>query len=408
MGKMKFELVEEQNTIIDSSDTLIKVVGIGGCGCNVINDMCQMTMRDVELIAINTDSQSLNKIDSHEKIQIGKKVAKGRGTGNTPEKAQKSAEEDRNIIENKLRGADMVVLVAGVGGGTGSGAGPVIADIARGMDILTAAFVITPFNVELNEEKSRIVRESYASLKDKVDMIVDIPNEKILELFTEDTGMDEAYKAVNIVLIDIMRGLVKMISKTGIQNIDFADVKRAMKGKGNSFMGVGKASGANRAKTAFENAIKNRFMGNPNLNDANFIVINFFGNMSVGDIKAIEELKLKYTGAGAMVKFGHTNVADMGDEIEVTMLISGLHDDALSGQGGTSEAYNQFTPLAAASKKDESSKPEESKETVDKEIQSAIEKSATDFMEGNYENEGLAIPTWQRIDICRRHLPKLN
>ena len=302
----------------------------------------------------------------------------------------------------------MVVLVAGLGGGTGSGAGPVIADIARGMDILTAAFVITPFNVELNEEKSRIVRESYASLKDKVDMIVDIPNEKILELFTEDTGMDEAYKAVNIVLIDIMRGLVKMISKTGIQNIDFADVKRAMKGKGNSFMGVGKASGANRAKTAFENAIKNRFMGNPNLNDANFIVINFFGNMSVGDIKAIEELKLKYTGAGAMVKFGHTNVADMGDEIEVTMLISGLHDDALSGQGGTSEAYNQFTPLAAASKKDESSKPEESKETVDKEIQSAIEKSATDFMEGNYENEGLAIPTWQRIDICRRHLPKLN
>ena len=128
----------------------------------------------------------------------------------------------------------------------------------------------------------------------------------------------------------------------------------------------------------------------------------------MGDIKAIEELKLKYTGAGAMVKFGHTNVADMGDEIEVTMLISGLHDDALSGQGGTSEAYNQFTPLAAASKKDESSKPEESKETVDKEIQSAIEKSATDFMEGNYENEGLAIPTWQRIDICRRHLPKLN
>ncbi|MCE5301365.1 MAG: cell division protein FtsZ [Spirochaetia bacterium] len=319
---LKFEYGETEKG--ESAGIKIKVIGVGGCGCNIINDMSEIGVKDAELIAANTDLQSINRINANEKLQIGNKLTRGGGAGSDPEKGEKAAEEDRELIETKLRGTDMLFITCGLGGGTGSGAAPVIADIARGLDILTVGVVITPTRTELeNPRKRRIVEDSMARLKEKVNSIITISNDKMFEVCDRQMTVPEAYKEVNKKMIEIINGIVTMISKTGLQNIDFEDVKATLKQKGDTYIGIGVASGTDRAKKAFDKALKNPFIGDMDLNGAKDMLINFVGNITLSELKEIDNIK-KLTGREASVKYGIVCDGSAADEISVVVLISGI------------------------------------------------------------------------------------
>ena len=288
-----------------------------------IRDRYLSGIEGVELIAVNTDQQSLKSINATEKIQIGKSLTRGGGSGSDPAIGEKAAEEDREIIESKLTGTDLLFITAGLGGGTGSGASPVIADIARNKDILTIGVLITPFDDELDEKKIAIVENSFDRIKDKVNAIVVIPNQKIYEVFDMNFTMDDAYREINEIIIKQIKGIINMIVKVGRQNIDFQDVKTTLKESGNTFIGVSRGSGVDRAKKAFEEALKNPFIGDVDLKGAKHILINFTGQITLGDRKEIENIK-KLTGKNASVKFGIVSDPSMGDQIEVTILIAGI------------------------------------------------------------------------------------
>ena len=257
--EMKFELVEKEAE--ESVGAIIKIVGVGGCGCNIVNDMCEIGINDAELIAINTDVQSLQRVDIAEKVHIGKKLKGGRGSGNNPEIGAKAAEEDREYIENMLRGTDLLFITAGLGGGTGSGAAPVIAEIARELGILTVAVVITPFEMELDSRKEGYVRNSLGMLKNEVKNVIEIPNDRIYEACDKQMNVIEAYREINKALIRVINGLVRMITRTGIQNIDFEDVKTTLQADGDAFLGIGRESGTEKVRKAFEKAINDPFTG---------------------------------------------------------------------------------------------------------------------------------------------------
>lgn len=323
-GKLKFEYAEPEQEKVNGIK--IKVIGVGGCGCNIINDMADFDLQAADLIAVNTDMQSMNLTNVENKIQIGKLITKGGGAGSNPEKGAAAAEEDRETLENQLRGTDMLFITCGLGGGTGSGAAPVIADIARSLDILTVAVVITPFNVELQDlRKKKRVDDATTKLRDKVNSIITISNEKMYEVCDSGMSILDAYKEVNKALIAAVKGIVNMITIPGMQNIDFEDVKTALKQKGDTFLGIGRASGTDRTKKAFESALNNHFIGEMDISGAKELLINFTGNIDLSDFKEIESLKKK-TGKESGLKYGVVSDVSLGNEIEVVLLISGINN----------------------------------------------------------------------------------
>jgi cell division protein FtsZ len=372
-GKLKFEYAEmeaDQSTGIN-----IKVIGVGGCGCNIINDMAEFGLCEAELLAANTDMQSLQRIISAEKIQIGNKLTRGGGAGSNPEKGEKAAEEDRDLLENKLRGTDLLFITCGLGGGTGSGAASVIADIARGLDILTVGVVITPTRMEMdNPRKKKIVDESMSRLKEKVNSIITISNQKIFEVCDIAMTVPQAYKEANKVLINIVNGIVTMIAKPGLQNIDFEDVKATLKQKGDTFLGIGRASGTDKAKKAFERALKNPFIGDVELSGAKEMLINFVGNITVAELKEIESIK-KLTGRDASLKYGVVSEDSLGDEIEVVILISGIKSGAATYNADPEPAVPEKVEIATQ----------------------LLGLGVKQIVDSNYEN--VDIPTYQRSQI---------
>lgn len=320
--KLKFEM--EGTSAEEFSGIQLKVVGVGGCGCNIIDDMYGMGSKSAEFVSVNTDMQSLSSKEADEKVQIGKKLTGGRGAGQMPEKGEKAAEEDRELLEQKLKGADMLFIVAGMGGGTGSGAAPVIADIARSLDILTVGVVITPMNFEMSKsDKKKIVDEAVAKMRDKVNALMVISNEMMNERCDKNLKLKEAYREVNRVIANIIRGVIYVITETGTQNIDFEDVKTTLRQKGEAYIGIGRASGADRVEKAFMKAMNNPFMGDMSLSGAKNVLVNFAGDVLLNEVAYIEQLK-KATGEMASVKFGVVEDASFGDEIEVVVMVSGI------------------------------------------------------------------------------------
>jgi cell division protein FtsZ len=367
-GKLKFELAEMEDE--SNPGIKIKVIGVGGCGCNIINDMSEFGLKDAEILAVNTDIQSLHRVLAGEKVQIGSKLTKGGGAGSNPENGERAAEEDRDLLESKLRGTDMLFITCGLGGGTGSGAAPVIADIARGLDILTVGVVITPTSMELKtEKKKKIVDKSMIRLKEKVNSIITISNQKILDIFDGAMTLPQAYKEANRALINIVNGIVSMIAKSGMQNIDFEDVKAALKQKGDTFLGIGRASGTDRAKKAFERALKNPFIGDVDVLGAKEMLINFVGDITIGEVKEIENLQ-KLTGTQASMKYGFVCDDSLEDEIEVVILISGINGESA---GKSCEELPGNVEKTAA----------------------MISSNVKQIMDNNYEN--VEIPTFQRF-----------
>ncbi|HPI03110.1 MAG TPA: cell division protein FtsZ [Candidatus Goldiibacteriota bacterium] len=324
MDGLKFELVGEDETAGERVGAIIKVVGVGGCGCNIVNAMAEMGVHDADLIAVNTDIQSLRRVNVADKVQIGKMLTGGRGAGSKPEQGELAAEEDREYIANMLRGTDLLFIAAGLGGGTGSGAAPVIAEIARELDIMTVAVVITPFQMEMkNAGKQRIVETSMKRLKEKVNNIIGIPNDRIFQACDKQMPVTTAYMEVNRAIVNIINGMVYMISKTGYQNIDFEDVKTALKAEGDVFLGIGRAGGTDKIKKAFEKAMNDPFTGNAMLDGAKNILVNFAGCINLNELQEIDNLN-KLTGENAFVKYGMVSDEELGDEIEVIVLVTGI------------------------------------------------------------------------------------
>jgi len=316
---LKFDLVEKEEVC----GPVIKVMGVGGCGCNIIHDMVEAGIAGAELVSVNTDLKSLNSRMAHEKIQIGKKLTKGLGSGSKPEVGEKAAEEDREALEQQLEGTDLLFIAAGLGGGTGSGAGPVIADIARSMNILTVAVVITPFKREMEKsQKKIIVDEALKKLTEKVNNVIVISNDKVIEN-CENMRCSEAYREANKVLISFVNGLIGMVAKIGVQNIDFEDINTTLRERGKTFIGIGRAGGTDRAQKALASALNNPFIGEVKLAGAKHVLINFIGDIITKELSIVDELR-KLTGDKASIKYGVVEDLSLGDEIEIVILVSGI------------------------------------------------------------------------------------
>ena len=272
--KLKFHLVDE------SPGAKIRVIGIGGGGGNAVNRMIESQIDGVEFIAVNTDLQALSSNKAGTKLQIGSKLTKGLGSGGRPDVGREAAMEDTEKLIELLEGADMVFLTTGLGGGTGTGATPVLANLASEMDVLAIAIVTLPFNFE-GKIRADQANDGLEELRSAVDTVISIPNERLLETVNLDTSMHEAFKMADDILRQAVQGISDLITRPGLINLDFADVKSIMKGMGMAFMGTGIASGENRALDAAQKAISSPLLVDTSISGAQGVLINITGGKDI-------------------------------------------------------------------------------------------------------------------------------
>ncbi|MDD3711380.1 MAG: cell division protein FtsZ [Patescibacteria group bacterium] len=304
----------------------IKVVGVGGGGGNAVNRMIEAGIRGVEFIAINTDIQALQNSRASYKLNIGKGITRGLGAGMDPEIGRKAAEESQNEIRDLLKGADMIFITCGLGGGTGSGASPVIAEIARDLGALTIAVVTKPFFFE-GGVRQRVADESYNILAEKVDTIIVVSNEKLLEIIDKRTTFIDSFKMADNVLRQGVQGISEIITVPGIVNADFADVKTIMAGTGTALMGVGQASGENKAIEAVKAAINSALL-ETSIDGARGIVFTITGglDLSMTDVSDAAKMINSLADKDAKIIFGAVIDENLGDEIKVTVIATGFND----------------------------------------------------------------------------------
>lgn len=304
----------------------IKVIGVGGGGSNAVNRMIDNGVRGVEFITVNTDAQALNLSKSEHKLQIGDKLTRGLGAGANPEVGKKAAEESSELIMNTLRGADMVFVTAGMGGGTGTGAAPVIAEIARECGALTVGVVTRPFTFE--GRKRAIQAESgIEALKDKVDTLIVIPNDRLLEIVDKKTPMLEAFREADNVLRQAVQGISDLIAVPGLINLDFADVKTIMTNKGSALMGIGVATGENRAAEAAKKAISSPLL-ETSIDGAQGVLMNITGgtNLSLYEVQEAADIVATASDQEVNMIFGSVINDNLKDEIVVTVIATGFDE----------------------------------------------------------------------------------
>ena len=313
----------EDVAMIDGTAT-IKVIGVGGAGNNAVNRMIEAGVKGVEFISVNTDRQALQKSKAGTKIQIGEKVTRGLGAGANPDIGAQSAEENRSEIAETLRGADMVFVTAGMGGGTGTGAAPIVAQAAKEMGILTIGVVTKPFTFEGKKRLSQAER-GIESLKGKVDSLVVIPNDKLLQIIDRKTSINEAFRMADDVLRQGVQGISDLIAVTGTVNLDFADVKTIMLNTGMAHMGVGRASGENRAEDAAKQAVQSPLL-ETSIEGARGVIINITGgeNLGLHEVNTAAELVQRSVDPEANIIFGTVTDPDMGDEVQITVIATGF------------------------------------------------------------------------------------
>lgn len=316
----------ELNYMMDGTAT-IKVIGVGGAGNNAVNRMIEAGIRNVEFIAVNTDRQTLNESKASSKIQIGEKLTRGLGAGANPDIGSQAAEESRAEIAEVLKGADMVFVTAGMGGGTGTGAAPIVAATAKEMGILTIGVVTKPFTFEGKKRLAQAER-GVASLKGKVDTLVVIPNDKLLQVIDRKTSMIEAFRMADDVLRQGVQGISDLISVPGVINLDFADVRTIMLNQGMAHMGIGSASGENRAEDAAKQAIQSPLL-ETSIEGARGIIINITGGSDMGlhEANTAAELVQRSADPEANIIFGTVIDDSMGDEIQITVIATGFEKE---------------------------------------------------------------------------------
>jgi cell division protein FtsZ len=305
----------------------IKVIGCGGGGSNAVNRMIAGGVKGVEFITLNTDAQALNLSNAEIKLQIGEKLTRGLGAGANPEIGKKAAEESREMIENALRGADMVFVTAGMGGGTGTGAAPVVAEIAKELGALTVGVVTRPFSFE-GRKRAMQGEMGIAALKEKVDTLIVIPNDRLLEIVDKNTPMLEAFREADNILRQGVQGISDLIAVPGLINLDFADVKTIMTERGSALMGIGVGSGENRAAEAARRAISSPLL-ETSIEGARGVLMNITGgtNLSLYEVNEAADIVSSAADPDVNMIFGAVINEDLKNEIIVTVIATGFEDN---------------------------------------------------------------------------------
>ncbi len=321
---------EENEKMLDGTAT-IKVIGVGGAGNNAVNRMVESGIRGVDFIAVNTDRQALQLSLAGTKIQIGEKITRGLGAGANPDIGAQSAEESKAEISEALRGADMVFVTAGMGGGTGTGAAPIVAATAKEMGILTIGVVTKPFTFEGKKRLSQADR-GIESLKGKVDTLVVIPNDKLLQIIDRKTSIVEAFKMADDILRQGVQGISDLIAVPGLVNLDFADVKTIMLNTGMAHMGIGTASGENRAEDAAKQATESPLL-ETSIEGARGVIINITGGPDLGlhEVNTAAELVQRSVDPEANIIFGAVIDPEMKDQITITVIATEFEKGPNSG-----------------------------------------------------------------------------
>ena len=345
---------ENANDVVGAN---MKVIGVGGGGNNAVNRMIEDGLTGVEFIAVNTDKQVLfgsNGTKAGLKIQIGEKLTRGLGAGAKPEIGQKAAEESREEIKQTIQDANMVFVTAGMGGGTGTGAAPVVASIAKELGILTVGVVTKPFRFE-GKKRMQQAEDGVAALKDNVDALVVIPNDKLLEICDKKTSMQEAFKMADDVLSQGVKGISNLISSPGYINLDFADIQSVMRNTGVCHMGIGRATGENRAEAAVKMAINSPLL-ETTIDGATKVVLNISGSEDLGlmEIEQASELVHQLVSDDADIIFGTSVDPSLGDEIVITIVATGFEGSAPKAVEATEESADTglFGGLGTTSKFD--------------------------------------------------------
>ena len=321
-----FELVDAYS----QSSAVIRVIGIGGGGGNAVDHMLSSNIEGVEFVCANTDAQALNKSAARTALQLGNNVTKGLGAGADPDIGRQAALEDRDRIVDLLEGSDMVFITAGMGGGTGTGASPVVAQLAKELGVLTVAVVTKPFPFEL-KRRMKIAEDGIAELSQHVDSLITVPNEKLLSVLGGGISLKDAFKAANDVLHGAVQGIAELITRPGMINVDFADVRTVMSEKGRAMMGSGRAIGEDRARKAAEAAIACPLLEDVNLSGARGILVNVTAGPDLGieEFAEVGEAIGEFASENALVVIGTTLDDEVSDELRVTVVATGLGQEAV-------------------------------------------------------------------------------
>ena len=318
--------MSEWDIVEDSHGTaVIKVIGVGGGGGNAVNHMVESGIEGAEFISINTDKQALDKNGATTKFTLGKQVTNGLGAGANPDIGREAALEDRDRIREMLKGTDMAFITAGMGGGTGTGAAPIVAQVSKELGILTVAVVTKPFELE-GKKRMEIAKEGVKELVEEVDSLITIPNQKLLEVLGQDCSMIEAFSQANDVLSGAVRGISDIIMCPGLINVDFADVKTVMSEKGTAMMGTGSATGPDRARIAAEQAVSSKLLEDISLKDARGVLVNITAgpDITLGEIQAVGDCIEGFAANDAIIVTGNVINESIGNELVVTVIATGL------------------------------------------------------------------------------------
>lgn len=316
------------NSMPEKTDSFvyIKVIGVGGGGGNAVNRMIEEGINGVKYVSTNTDAQVLALSNAEQKIQIGTRITMGLGSGSNPVIGRQATEEDKDKISKALEGADMVFITAGMGGGTGTGGSPVIAQIAKELGALTVAVVTLPFSFEgIKRQKQAL--EGVALLKESVDTLIVIPNDRLLQIIAQDTPVLEAFKVADEILLHGIRGISEIVVESGLINVDFADVKMIMENAGTAIMGIGKSSGKNRATEAAYNAVNSSLLGTK-ITNARGILFNISGgkNMTLYEVNQAAEIIQEAANVDANIIFGAVINDTLGEDIRLTVIATGFDE----------------------------------------------------------------------------------
>ncbi|MDR1179898.1 MAG: cell division protein FtsZ [Spirochaetales bacterium] len=339
---MTFKIIDDVDT--GTSPTLIKVIGVGGGGGNAVDRMIAAGLKGVQFIAVNTDLQDLQKSDATDRIQLGAKLTGGLGAGGVPEVGEKAALEDKEQIQEFIKGADMVFITAGMGGGTGTGAAPIIARTAKDMGILTVAVVTKPFTFE-GKKRMKFAEEGIAKLREGVDTLITIPNQHIFKVVDPKIPIRQAFLAADDVLRQGVQGISDIITRTGDISIDFADVRTVMREQGDALMGIGVGHGDNRACDAASNAITNELLEFASIEGAKGLLVNVVGgnDFSLNEYQDIMNIITERSSEDATIISGYFMDEGLDDEIQVTVIATGAQ------KGGSSPSVDSRNPALSQS-----------------------------------------------------------
>ncbi len=333
----------------EQDGAIIKVIGVGGGGGNAINNMCDAGLEGVEFITANTDAQALRHSRSNHTIQLGAQITRGLGAGADPEVGRKAAEEGRDEIRAALEKADMVFITTGMGGGTGTGAAPVVAAIASDMGILTVGVVTKPFNFE-GKKRQQHALSGIDELSQHVDSLVIIPNEKLLTVLGKNISLKDAYQAADNILLGAIQGISELVTRPGLMNLDFADVRTVMSGMGLAMMGAASGRGENRAKDAAIRAASSPLLDDINLSGARGILVNITAglDLTLGEFEEVGELIRSYAADDANVKVGTVLDPELEGELRVTVVATGLQREPVRLAVENIRTRPAVTPATAA------------------------------------------------------------